>query len=85
MKIKETARRNGNAGWTRPDGPMSRKIFAQAVAIKDTALRIVDHPAVVEELNQYANTLIRESERVANLETARPVVLFCTGHRATIN
>lgn len=75
--MNATARKTGNAGWTGPDGPMSRKLFSRAVALKEIAQRIVDHPAVVEDLHRQANMLIRESERLAEMETKLPVLVIC--------
>lgn len=83
--MSETARKTGNQAFTIPDGPMSRSVFDAAMRIKETVSRIIDHPGVVEDLTSASNVLIAESERIAALETATPVVIIGVPTNRKIN
>lgn len=72
----ETARRTNDQAWRGPDGPMSRKVFRAATEIKIIAQHTPNR-ADAEALIQQANALIRESERVAEMETTLPVLVIC--------
>jgi hypothetical protein len=86
--MSETARATGNGGWCRPEGPISKKIAAVSLELKSLVQRNMGAEAV-ERATNLCNSLLAESERVAELETSLPVVLchvpICIGGKRTLN
>jgi hypothetical protein len=78
--MNETSRKTGNGSWRAPVGPISRNISSAALELKALIQRGMSSEDM-EQATQHCNTILCESERVAELETSAPVVLLCASIR----
>jgi hypothetical protein len=82
--MSETARKTGNAGWTRPSGPISGNQARDVLKLKELLGPQMSH-ADLEEAMRRCNSLLAETERVAEMETRLPVVILCASTCRTIH
>lgn len=83
-----TGRKTGNGPWRAPDGPVSRKVTGAALELKALIQRGMSAEDM-EQATRLCNAILRESERVAELETSAPVVLcsvsMCMGGKKSLH
>lgn len=83
-----TSRKTGNGSWRAPGGPISRNISNAALELKALIQRGMSADDM-ERATLNCNAIIRETERVAELETSAPVVLCsvsaCAGGKKSLH